>query len=140
MIGIVIAVVILMTVTCIPGALRDWGMRRERRLRINHHHEEQMAAIQQGLTLPPLVLDPPPPESTPEPSGPEFPLVLHGLIFLAIALGLWPTLHELGASYNFKGLQAVAALPAAIGVACLLAYWLQHRLESHKPPAVPAAT
>ncbi len=108
------------------AAYREW-LRHQRRALV---HRERLAAIEKGLELPPLDQ-----EQTRRSWNVQRTLLLAGMIWLSLGLGVFITLSALLASpANAKleippGIQWIGIAPAAIGASHLLVYWSGRRKE-----------
>ena len=88
------------------------------------HHKERMAAIEKGMDVPPL-----PPELFQRASRAPSDSLRRGLVWLAIGAAVTTAMiveEHRGAAYGL--------IPAAIGIANLIYYYVQSRI-----PAVPKA-
>jgi len=105
---------------------REW-LRHQRRTLV---HLERLAAIEKGLELPPLEQ-----EQTRRSWNVQRTLLLAGMIWLSLGVGVFITLSALLASpANGKleippGIQWIGVAPAAIGASHLLVYWSGRRRE-----------
>jgi len=105
---------------------REW-LRHQRRTLV---HLERLAAIEKGLELPPLEQ-----EQTLRSWNVQRTLLLAGMIWLSLGVGVFITLSALLASpANGKleippGIQWIGVAPAAIGASHLLVYWSGRRRE-----------
>jgi hypothetical protein len=95
--------------------------------RADLRHKERLAAIEKGIELPP---DPPEIDLT----KPRY--LLKGLIYSGVGLALY---FALGAVAG-EDVALFAFIPLAVGVACLIYYWVRGRHEEQPTTEAQAAT
>lgn len=99
---------------------------RKRRRLLELHHAERMAAIERGMEVPPLPIEilgaRPVHRST----------LLPGLVWLFVGLALIAGLHELNGHVGF-GLSIWGLVPAAVGAAYLIYYFVEGRKNIQSP-------
>jgi len=104
------------------GVVQVIASHRQRVQRAEHRHRERIAAIDKGLDLP---LDPPEPLLDPRRMRPRY--LLRGLILVfvgaTLTLALWQTD---GIQQNWL----YGLIPAGVGIAYLIYYFLEGRREA----------
>lgn len=99
---------------------------RRRRDIVESHHRERMAAIERGMEVPPL------PEAYYKPRRPRH--LLAGMIWLFVGIGILVALGALaGTDVGLLGI-----IPAGVGLAYLLYYWIEGRHERLEPDRLQA--
>lgn len=94
---------------------------RARVARLEYRHKERLAAIDKGLELPPDGLDP---ELDPRHRRPRY--LLRGLVWLFSGLGFGTFLYTVAD----PDVSTLALIPAGIGLAYLIFYFVEGKRES----------
>ena len=124
---VLIPIVAIVMSLSIPIVYMLFDYRRRRDV-VESHHRERMAAIERGMEVPPL------PDAYYKPQRPRH--LLTGMIWLFIGIGVWVSVGAVaGTDVGLFGI-----IPAGVGLAYLLYYFIEGRHERTKNTLPPPQT
>ncbi|MFO1408014.1 MAG: DUF6249 domain-containing protein [Steroidobacteraceae bacterium] len=130
--GIFIPIIAVFMSLLIPIVYTITDYRRRRDI-IEAHHKERLAAIERGTDIPPL------PDSFYQPIQRRPPRgdsgLLPGLIWMFVGIGLFVALAAI--TGGDEGVQYFALIPAGVGLAYLIHYFVEGRKRPPQAPATP---